>query len=100
MLGSTVTSLTSSSPGGQPVRTNPNASTITDIPGYATAFGPEGSYWDHLQEIRREGVRFGDLVNLDFTKDETAAILTEAGFSGYRFDGALAWIGRAVEMLG
>ncbi|GHV86873.1 hypothetical protein AGMMS50255_1690 [Spirochaetia bacterium] len=72
---------------------------IEDIPGYATAFGPEGSYWDHLQEIRREGVRFWDLVNLDFTKDETAAILTEAGFSGYRFEGALAWIGRAAEML-
>jgi hypothetical protein len=73
---------------------------IKDIPGHATAFGPEGSYWDHLQEIRREGLRFRDLVNLDFTKDEIAAILAEAGFSGYRLEGALEWISKAAEMLG
>ncbi|GHV41633.1 hypothetical protein AGMMS49546_17930 [Spirochaetia bacterium] len=72
---------------------------IKDIPGYATAFGPAGSYWDHLREIRREGVRFGDLVNLEIGKDEIAGILTEAGFSGYRLEGALKWIGGAVERL-
>jgi hypothetical protein len=72
---------------------------IHDIPGYATGFGPEGSYWDHLQEIRGEGVRFRDLVNLDFTNGEIEAILTEAGFSGYRLEGAIEWICKAAEML-
>jgi hypothetical protein len=72
---------------------------IKDIPGHSTTFGPEGTYWDHLQEIRGEGVHFGDLINLDFTKDEIAAILTEAGFSSYRLEGGVAWICKAAEML-
>ncbi|GHU09704.1 hypothetical protein FACS1894151_08010 [Spirochaetia bacterium] len=72
---------------------------VADIGAYASSFGPEGTYWDHLQEIRGRGVHFRDLVNLDFTKDEIAAILTEAGFSGYRFEGSLDWICKAAEML-
>ena len=35
----------------------------------------------------------------DITKDEIAAILKIAGFSDYRFDGALTWIMQAIELI-
>jgi len=39
------------------------------------------------------------LINLKITEAEVAAILHEAGFTGYRYDGTLHWIIKAMEMI-
>jgi hypothetical protein len=70
---------------------------------YATSFGFSGTYWDYAREIAWERDDLEDgldgLLNLDISESEIAAILKEAGFIGYRFDGALAWIMKAINML-
>ncbi|MDR3247151.1 MAG: hypothetical protein LBT39_00060 [Treponema sp.] len=72
---------------------------IGDIKKYATGFGPSGTYWDHISDIAREGEEFSKLVNLDIPKDDIAALLKEARFSGYRFDGALEWIRNTIAAI-
>jgi len=66
---------------------------------YATAFGYVGTYWDYIKEMAEDGVPIGELLDLSTTKDEIADILKIAGFIGYRFDGTLAWIIKAIEMI-
>ncbi|MDR1083122.1 MAG: hypothetical protein LBL27_04560 [Coriobacteriales bacterium] len=70
---------------------------------YATSFGFSGTYWDYAQEIVRErgGPESGleGLLNLDISESEVIAILKEAGFTSYRFDGALIWIMKAIDLL-
>jgi len=66
---------------------------------YATSFGYTGSYWDSAQEIARERGGLEGLLDLRISESEIAAILDEAGFTGYRLDGAKAWIRKAVDML-
>jgi hypothetical protein len=39
------------------------------------------------------------LINLDLNKSDISAVLTEAEFKGYRFDGALEWIMKTIAML-
>ena len=70
-----------------------------DIRKYSTAFGPAGSYSDHILEISRMGISFRKLLKLDIDEMEIREILTEAGFSGYRLKGSVRWIMKCVEML-
>jgi hypothetical protein len=72
---------------------------IKDVTHYATNFGPTGSYWDHISDIAREGAGFTKLINLGIQKDEIAALLKQARFSGYRFEGALEWIHRTIGLI-
>ena len=72
---------------------------VTDPVKYATSFGYSGTYWDYVREIAKLGVDIKSLINLDVSEDEVAEILQEAGFEGYRFDGALKWIMKALDML-
>ena len=66
---------------------------------YATTFGYTGTYWDYVQEIALERDDLGGLLNLDISEAEIAAILKEAGFTGYRLDGALRWVAKAIGMI-
>ncbi|MDR1184779.1 MAG: helix-turn-helix domain-containing protein [Coriobacteriales bacterium] len=79
------------------------AQAIADPETYATSFGFSGTYWDYAKEIAWERDDLEDgldgLLNLDINESEIAAILKEAGFVGYRFDGALAWIMKTIGML-
>ena len=70
-----------------------------DPEGYATSFGYAGTYWDYVREIAEDRGGLKGLINLDTTKSEIADILKEAGFKGYRFDGALAWILKTIGLL-
>lgn len=72
---------------------------INDIAGYATSFGYAGTYWDYVQEIAQDNKHFKELIDLSITRDEVVAILKEAGFTGYRFDGALEWICNTLTMI-
>jgi hypothetical protein len=72
---------------------------VRDPAGYATSFGYSGTYWDYVQEIARERRRGARLINLAVGSREIQDILTAAGFTGYRFDGAAEWICKSMEML-
>lgn len=72
---------------------------IDDIEGHATTFGYSGTYWDYITDIAKERKDIKELIDLSVTRDEAAAILRDAGFTGYRFDGALMWITKAVDMI-
>ncbi|MCL2159395.1 MAG: hypothetical protein FWH48_08310 [Oscillospiraceae bacterium] len=72
---------------------------VADPVNYATTFGYCGTYWDYACEIASERKTLHGLLNLDITKSDVAAILGEAGFIGYRFDGALAWIVKTIDMI-
>ena len=71
---------------------------IADPAGYATSFGYSGTYWDYVREIAKERDGLKGLLNFDVTKDEIADRLNEAGFTGYRFTGALEWIFKTIKM--
>ena len=72
---------------------------VSDPVKYATSFGYSGTYWDYIKEIADERPDIKTLLNLDISKNEAADILQNSGFTGYRFDGALAWIMKTVEMV-
>ena len=72
---------------------------INDPVKYATAFGHTGTYWDYIKEMTADGVPVGKLLNLSITKDEIADILKTAGFTDYRFNGALSWVVQAIDMI-
>ena len=72
---------------------------IADPALYATTFGYVGTYWDYVQEIAAELGSISELIDLDITEGEIATILCEAGFAGYRYDGALQWICKAIAMI-
>jgi hypothetical protein len=72
---------------------------IRDVPKWATSFGYAGSYWDYVQEIAQERGGLSGLLQLDITRDTVVALLTEAGFTGYRLEGSLEWIVKAIEMI-
>jgi hypothetical protein len=65
----------------------------------ATAFGYAGTYWDYVREIAAERGEIAHLINLDIAESEVAGILRDAGFAGYRYDGTLRWIVKAIEMI-
>lgn len=66
---------------------------------YATTFGYSGTYYDYVLEIAREQVSFKELINLDISKDEVIDVLKAAEFKGYRFDGALEWIMKTLDII-
>lgn len=65
---------------------------------YATTFGYTGTYWDHLRDIASSGVKLRDIANLSISEKTIRAILSDAGFSGYRFNAAAEWILRCLEL--
>lgn len=72
---------------------------VADPEKYATTFGYAGTYWDYVKEINEEHRGLKDLICLDITKDEISGILLETGFTGYRYEGALEWIWKAIEVV-
>lgn len=66
---------------------------------YATGFGYAGTYWDYVQEIAAARGGLDGLLDLELAGADVTAILKEAGFAGYRMDGAREWIIKAVEMV-
>jgi len=72
---------------------------VNDPVRYATSFGHSGTYWDYVREISAERGGLKGLINLDVAEGDVRAILTGAGFTGYRCDGALEWILKAVDMI-
>lgn len=75
------------------------AEAIQDVAKYSTSFGYAGTYWDYVREIAAERHDIGSLINLNISRDDVATILLDAGFKGYRFDGALVWILQACQLL-
>jgi len=74
-------------------------SAINDPAAYATSFGYAGTYWDHIKDIARERGSLAGLIDLSITEGEIRAILSESGFTGYRYSGALVWILKTVDMI-
>jgi len=72
---------------------------VADPEKYATSFGYSGTYWDYVREIAWERDGLDGLINLNISKEDIEDILREAGFSGYRFDGALEWIMKTLQMI-
>ena len=72
---------------------------VADPINYSTAFGFIGTYWDYAQEIAAERGGLDGLLDLNVSESDVFSILKEAGFSGYRLNGATRWIMRAVAML-
>jgi len=72
---------------------------VADPEQYATSFGYAGTYWDYVKEIAAERDGLNGLLNLDISEADVLAILKEAGFTGYRLDGAAQWIMKAIEMI-
>ncbi|HAL74740.1 MAG TPA: hypothetical protein DCM45_06590 [Clostridiales bacterium] len=75
------------------------ARAVENVEQYATSFGFTGTYWDYVQEIAAERHDLRQLINLNPDPADIARILADAGFKGYRFDGALKWIIKACEMI-
>lgn len=71
---------------------------VADVAGYATSFGYSGTYWDYVQEIA-EDRSISELIDLSVSSTEIERILQQAGFVGYRLDGALEWCCKAIGML-
>jgi hypothetical protein len=72
---------------------------VNDPAGYATSFGYSGTYWDYVREIAKERGGLAGLIDLNITEGDVRIILTESGFTGYRFDGALGWILKTLDMI-
>ena len=72
---------------------------VSDPVKYATGFGHSGTYWDYVKEIADGHTNIKTPLNLNISKDEVTEILNKAGFSGYRFTGALEWIMKAIDMI-
>lgn len=70
-----------------------------DIKGFATSFGPSGSYYDYITEIAETGVDFSRLLNLKIKEKEIEKILKDVGFTDYRLDAAKAWITNTIKFL-
>lgn len=66
---------------------------------YATSFGYAGTYWDYVREIATEHSNIKELINLGTTEEEVTGILKQAGFYGYRLDGAIQWILKTISMI-
>ena len=75
------------------------AQAVADPKKHATSFGYSGTYWDYVREVAAERGGLQGLLKLKITESDVAAILKEAGFEGYRFDGALAWIMETMELV-
>jgi len=74
-------------------------SAIANPIAFTTTFGYSGTYYDYILEIAKERNGLNGLINTNIQKSEIEDILTEAGFKGYRFDGACEWIWGALEIV-
>jgi hypothetical protein len=72
---------------------------IADPPAYTTTFGYTGTYLDYVKEISNERGGLQGLIQTDISKSEIEEILTQAGLTDYRFDGALEWIVKTLEIV-
>ncbi len=75
------------------------ARAVADPANYATSFGYSGTYYDYVKEIAREREGLAGLIKFDITRVEIIDVLNAAKFKDYRFDGALEWISKTLEML-
>jgi hypothetical protein len=75
------------------------AQSVANPADFATSFGYSGTYYDYVIEIAKERGGLKGLINLDISKDDISAILEESGFKGYRFDGALTWILKTIQIV-
>ncbi len=75
------------------------ARAVADPANYATSFGYSGTYYDYVKEIAKERGGLAGLINLDITRDEIIEVLNAAKFKDYRFNGALEWISKTLEMV-
>ena len=66
---------------------------------YATTFGYEGTYWDHLQDAASRGVILADLARLDIPQGTVLDILDEAGIRRYRREAAAKWVCTSLDMI-
>ena len=71
----------------------------SDPATYATTFGYEGTYWDHLQDAASRGVILTDLARLDIPQGTVLDILDEAGIRGYRREAAAKWVCASLDMI-
>ena len=71
----------------------------SDPATYATTFGYEGTYWDHLQDAAIRGVILTDLARLDIPQGTVLDILDEAGIRGYRREAAAKWVCASLDMI-
>lgn len=71
---------------------------VADVAGYATSFGYSVTYWDYVHEIAADR-SISELIDLSVSSTEIENILRQAGFVGYRLDGALEWCCKAIGML-
>jgi len=71
----------------------------SDPAKYSTTFGYSGTYWDYVQEIAQERGNLSTLINTDVDENDIKAILSEANIKGYRYEGALEWILKALKMI-
>jgi hypothetical protein len=74
------------------------AKAVENPVSYATSFGYSGTYWNYVQEIAKEQ-DIKKLINLDISENEIEDILKEARFKRYRFDGALRWVVKTIQMI-
>jgi len=72
---------------------------VSDPVKFATSFGYSGTYWDYVQEIAKERGGLEGLIDLSITESDVRSILAESGFVGYRYDGALEWIMKTINMI-
>jgi len=72
---------------------------VSDPAEYATGFGYSGTYWNYVREIATDRGGLDGLINLDISEGDAKAILHDAGFCGYRLDGALEWILKTLDMV-
>jgi hypothetical protein len=75
------------------------AQSVANPVNFATSFGYSGTYYDVVCEIAKERRGLKGLVNLDIAENEISDILIEAGFKGYRLDGALQWIWKTIQII-
>ena len=72
---------------------------VDDPVRYSTSFGYSGTYWDYVKEITAERGGLDGLINMNIRWSDIKSILVEAGFTGYRLDGALEWIIKTLDMV-
>jgi hypothetical protein len=72
---------------------------VADPKKYATSFGYSGTYFDYVLDFAKERNGLNGLINFDITKDEISYILEKSEFKGYRFEGALEWIQKTLEIV-
>lgn len=70
-----------------------------DIRAFASSFGQEGSYYDHVKNLSEMGISFPRIMDLDIDRKQILAILEAAGFTGYRLRGAEKWITKCIGIL-